>query len=261
MTVGVSSLRCSDVSLGQTRIPLQRSHVSFQRLRTLIGRSGPLGQARMCLLRLRAVPPQGLWRISGLRLARHCAAKRHPDYWLEGLTRRGPILTKPYERKVVLPRIKRLLVARAKQQGSPYDAPTLRHSGAQAAPHLHWPSPRWCLERQHFHRGYRSNSDRVERHPLWGEQNRHRHCEHHHVSAPHDRPGKPRTHRAAVRVARERSVVGAENIRSGARRSAAVKGTLTQSGRVTLAPLYKLDYQFCYELRCRNGAINEAERL
>jgi hypothetical protein len=106
-----------------------------------------------------------------------------------------------------------------------YDAPTLRHSGTQGAPYLHWSRPRWCMERRRLHLGYRSHSDCPGCRSLWGEQDRHRRCEHHHVSAPHDRPGKPRTHRGsqrdcavALRVARERSVVGAENARSGARR-------------------------------------------
>jgi hypothetical protein len=71
----------------------------------------------------------------------------------------------------------------------PYDAPTLRHSGAQAAPYLHWPSGRWCLERQRFHRGYRSHSDRAGDHPLRGEQDRHRRCKHCHVSTANDWAG------------------------------------------------------------------------
>jgi hypothetical protein len=103
-------------------------------------------------------------------------------------------------------------------------------------------------------------ADRVGRHPLWAEQDHHRHCEHHDVHAPHDWPRKPRTHRAEVRVARERSVVGAEND-ARERDGQAPLRARSRTGRVTLAALCKLDYQFCYELRRRNGAINEAERL
>src|SRR3984893_4219914 len=91
-----------------------------------------------------------------------------------------------------------------------YDAPTLRHSGTQGAPYLHWARPRWCMERRRLHLGYRNHSDCPGCRSLWGEQDRHRRCEHHHVSAPHDWPRRTRTHRAAVRVARERSVVVAE---------------------------------------------------
>jgi hypothetical protein len=58
---------------------------------------GHWAKLALCLLRLRAVAPQGLCRISGLRLVRHCAAIRHPDYWTIGWTvcEEGPILTKP----------------------------------------------------------------------------------------------------------------------------------------------------------------------
>src|SRR3984893_6407535 len=74
-----------------------------------------------------------------------------------------------------------------------YDAPTLRHSGTQGAPYLHWARPRWCMERRRLHLGYRNHSDCPGCRSLWGEQDRHRRCEHHHVSAPHDRPRNPST--------------------------------------------------------------------
>src|ERR1700722_13445319 len=75
-----------------------------------------------------------------------------------------------------------------------YDAPTLRHSGTQGAPYLHWSRPRWCMERRRLHLGYRSHSDCPGCRSLWGEQDRHRRCEHHRlVSTPNDRQSKPST--------------------------------------------------------------------
>src|SRR3984893_14650677 len=75
-----------------------------------------------------------------------------------------------------------------------YDAPTLRHSGTQGAPYLHRSRPRWCMERRRLHLGYRSHSDCPRCRSLWGEQDRHRRCEHPRlVSTPNDRQSNPST--------------------------------------------------------------------
>ena len=66
---------------------------------------------------------QLLLRVSGVSqdFDWHAIAPRkwHPDYWTIGWTvcEEGPIFTKPTSTQVVLPRIKRLLAARAQQAG------------------------------------------------------------------------------------------------------------------------------------------------
>ena len=82
---------------------------------------------------------------------------------------------------------------------------TRRHFGIRVpkpCPTYTCPARAGSLEGRRLHLGYRSHSDCPGCRSLWGEQDRHRRCEHHHVSATHDWTGEPRTHRSPSGTAR-----------------------------------------------------------